>query len=217
MLLRVLVVTGIFAGLAVAQDEMALRKAFEGKKVQVKIDMPGDVSGVDVRPDSELPVDFPTLGRRVKRYGVSVREGDVVMVTQIKVKEKLIEFQLGGGGFGSFGDKWSLPSVPSSSHGESSEERRLKREIRSEKDDSRRRSLERQLSSARRRREYDERRNAGEIAQAKIERERLEMSKRETSGSRFNIRYEQGVPASALTPDALMKTLEKYVDFGGPR
>jgi hypothetical protein len=33
-----------------------------------------------------------------------VRRGDQVLVTKVKVKKDLIEFQLGGGGYGTFGD-----------------------------------------------------------------------------------------------------------------
>lgn len=108
-----------------SQDELALRKFFEGKNVTVKLDMPADNSGIDIHPGAELPVEFPVVGKRIRRYGVALRNGDSVTVTQVKIKDKLIEFHLGGGGFGSFGDTWGLPSVPSTSRAESSEERRL--------------------------------------------------------------------------------------------
>jgi hypothetical protein len=38
--------------------------------------------------------------------------------------------------------------------------------------------------------------------------------KRAESGSRFNVRYRNGIPADALTPDGLMRALAQYVDFG---
>lgn len=201
------------AASALAQDELALRKFFEGKNVTVKLDMPGDNSGIDIHPGAELPVEFPIVAKRLRRYGVSLRNGDSVTVTQIKVKEKAIEFQLGGGGFGSFGDMWSLPSVPSTSRTESSEERSLKREISRTTDPKRRRSLESQLDSARRRRYREHERNVDRAEIAKVERSRVEQSRRESSGSRFNIRFANGVPPGALTPNGLMSILTDYVEF----
>lgn len=212
MLPKLLVALSLAAA-AVAQHELALRKFFEGKNVNVKLDMPGDNSGVDVHPGAELPVEFPVVARRLRRYGVSLRNGDSVTVTQVKVKDKLIEFHLGGGGFGSFGDMWSLPSVPSTSSSESSEERSLRREISRTSDPDRRRSLERQLDAARRRRYREQDRNRDRAEIAKAERSRLEQSRRESSGSRFNVRFADTIPPAALTPDGLMSVLAEYVDF----
>ena len=42
----------IAAAPAQAQDEAALRSYFEGRRVTVKIDMPGTSDGVDVRADA---------------------------------------------------------------------------------------------------------------------------------------------------------------------
>lgn len=212
-MLSKLLVSLILAASALAQDELTLRKFFEGKNVNVKLDMPGDNSGIDVHPGAELPVEFPVVAKRLRRYGVSLHNGDSVTVTQVKVKDKLIEFHLGGGGFGSFGDMWSLPSVPSSSSSESSEERSLKREISRTNDPSRRRSLERQLDSARRRRYREQDRNRDRAEIAKVERSRVEQSRRESSGSRFNVRFANGVPPGAITPNGLMSILAEYVDF----
>lgn len=96
-----------------AQSEEALRKRFEGTHVTVKLDMPGDVSGIDLYPGTGQPVDFRRIGSRIRLYGVAIRRGDSVMVTQVKVKPKLIEFQLAGGGYGTWGDKFSEPSTGS--------------------------------------------------------------------------------------------------------
>jgi len=207
-----LLLTLFLAAAGLAQDEMTLRKFFEGKNVAVKLDMPGDNSGVDVYPGAEMPVEFPVVAKRIRKYGVALREGDSVKVTEVKVKDKLIEFQLGGGGFGSWGDRWGLPSVPSNS-GESSEERAIKREISRTKDPDRKRSLQRQLDSARRRRYREQDRDRDRVELAKMERARVEQDRRERSGSRFNLRFERGVPARALTPNGLMEILAEYVDF----
>ena len=40
-------------------------------------------------------------------------------------------------------------------------------------------------------------------------------AKRAESGSRFNVRYRNGIPSDALTPDGLKRALGQYVDFGG--
>ena len=43
---------------AFAQNEDALRTFFEGKRVTVKIDMPGTSDGIDVRPDTTRAIDY---------------------------------------------------------------------------------------------------------------------------------------------------------------
>ena len=40
------------------------------------------------------------------------------------------------------------------------------------------------------------------------------IQKRAEAGSRFNIRYDNGVPPDGATPAAIMASLSKYVDFG---
>ena len=92
---------------AFAQDEAALRSYFEGRRVTVKIDMPGTSDGVDLRADAPRPLDYARYGQRLKIYGPALRAGDTTTVTLVKVKKDSIEFQLGGGGFGTFGDDTS--------------------------------------------------------------------------------------------------------------
>src|SRR5438034_11154439 len=88
---------------ATAQNEDALRTFFEGKRVTVKIDMPGTSDGIDVRPDTTRAIDYKRYGDRLKSYGTAIRAGESTVVTLVKMKKDLIEFQLGGGGFGTFG------------------------------------------------------------------------------------------------------------------
>ena len=92
---------------AFAQNEGALRTFFEGKRVTVKIDMPGTSDGIDVRADATRAIDYKRYGDRLKNYGTAIRAGESTVVTLVKVKKDLIEFQLGGGGFGTFGDDTS--------------------------------------------------------------------------------------------------------------
>ena len=73
---------------ASGQSEAVLRSFFEGKRVVVKMDMPGDKSGVDIHPESSQPLDWPKIGDRLREYGVALYRGDAVMVTLVKVKKK---------------------------------------------------------------------------------------------------------------------------------
>jgi hypothetical protein len=94
----------ITPALLFGQSEAGLRGHFEGKHVTVKIDMPATKDGVDVYPFTPRPLDLKDYSRRIKNSGAALKKGDSVIVTEVKVKEKNIEFQLGGGGFGTFGD-----------------------------------------------------------------------------------------------------------------
>src|SRR5260221_8694523 len=89
---------------AYAQSEAALIDFFEGKSVVVKIDMPATQQGIDVFPDARRPLDFAAYSARLKTTGVAIRNGESVLVTKIRMKDNLIEFQLAGRGYGTFGD-----------------------------------------------------------------------------------------------------------------
>ena len=101
-----------------AQGEAELRDFFEGKSVRVKMDMPATQQGIDVYPDARRPINFEEYSARVKASGISIRTGDSVIVTRVRLKDKIIEFQLAGGGYGTFGDDTSgsvyTPSTPKS-------------------------------------------------------------------------------------------------------
>ena len=90
-----------------------LRRFFEGREVVVKMDMPGDKSGVDVHPESSRPVDYPKVGDRLRGFGIALYKGDAVMVTLVKVKSKNIEFHLGVGEPRSPAVPTSAPMSPS--------------------------------------------------------------------------------------------------------
>ena len=103
--------------LACAQNEAALQRYFEGKQVRVKIDMPGTHDGIDLYWKKDPPVDFKTYSQRLKKFGVALRDGDTVRVTTVRLKQKNIEFQLGGGGYGTAGDDSGsvyLPAITTS-------------------------------------------------------------------------------------------------------
>ena len=71
------------------QDQAALSQSFEGKQVTVKMDMPGSQTGVDIYPNKPQPLDTKSYAARLKSFGVSLRNGDTVMITKVKVKKTL--------------------------------------------------------------------------------------------------------------------------------
>jgi hypothetical protein len=205
---------------AVAQSEEELRAFFEGKTVVVKIEMPGTEAGVDVRPGTPQPIAFPSLARRLKLFGTALRPGDQALVTKIKVKKDLIEFQLGGGGYGTFGDDASpnvnVPSVPKSAR-----EREMEDDLQRTNDPDERRRLRERIDRLKRDRQREDARNQARAAEAREIKVANIRQRRAEGGSRFNIRYEPIVPAEALTPEGVMLALAEYVDFspiapGGP-
>src|SRR5688500_1181925 len=91
-----------------AQNEGVLRQAFEGKVVTVKIEMPATSRGVDVYPLDQMPVNFRDVAQRLKDNSTALKIGQQVMVTKVLVKgHSHVEFQLGGGRCGTFGDDTS--------------------------------------------------------------------------------------------------------------
>jgi hypothetical protein len=207
------VVVVALAAPAAAQNEAALKSYFEGKRVTLRIDMPGTSDGVDVHADASRAIDFNHYKDDLKRYGTAIRAGDAILVTLVKVKKDLIEFQLGGGGFGTFGDDTST-SANIRLVEKSDREKQLEKRIRDEDDKERRRELQRDLDGLRDRRERENRR-------IMAERERIQEQKRERladerlrGGSRFNLRYDDRVP-SGMRPEDVMAALAEYVNFGG--
>src|SRR5262249_17861835 len=104
-LIGVALATALTAGpRADVQTEDQLRQYFEGKTVVVKIDMPATQEGVDVFADARRPIDFEQYRARLRSTGTAIRSGETVMITKLKVKDKMIEFQVGGRGRGAAGD-----------------------------------------------------------------------------------------------------------------
>jgi len=203
---------------AFAQNESALRAYFEGKQVILRVDMPGTSDGVDVRVDRGGVMDAGDYGTRIKRYGVSLQAGERVVITLVKMKSDHIEFQLGGGGFGTFGDDTStavyVPYVEKSRR-----EIELEKRVREEDDRRVRRDLQRQLDDLRTERERANRRIDEERAHLEqMKRDRV-AAERQRGGSRFNLQYGGNVPRD-VRPDDVINALAEYVDFsplrGGP-
>ena len=203
----------VLAAPAAAQTEEALRTAFEGKRVTVRIDMPGTSDGVDIHGDARHALDYKEYGDRLKRYGTAIRAGDSVTVTLVKTKKDIIEFQLAGGGFGTFGDDTSTSvSIPDAKKTE--REKDLERRIDDEHDRDRRRTMERELDDLRDRRDRENRRIAAE-RERQSEAKRIRIAEqRLRGGSRFNLRYDDRVP-EGIRPQDVIAALGEFVDFGG--
>src|ERR1700727_2443591 len=87
-----------------AQSAADVQNYFQGKQVQLKIDMPGTQQGIDLRFDRGAPMDWKQYSSRLKKFGVAIPKDERATVTTIVVKKDMIEIQLDGGGFGTFGD-----------------------------------------------------------------------------------------------------------------
>ncbi|HYF38173.1 MAG TPA: hypothetical protein VD930_00700 [Gemmatimonadales bacterium] len=196
-----------------AQTETVLKEYFEGRTVSPKMAMPGTEEGVDVYPGSPRPLDYSRYADRLKDYGTAIRPGEPVIVTKVRLKSKHIEFQLGGGGYGTFGDETSsnvsVPPAPVTKR-----EKNLEAELKRETDPGRKRALKEELDELKSAREREDARNRSALAEAQEHRKENIRQRRREGGSRFNLRYADRVPREALTPEAVMTALRQYVDFG---
>lgn len=196
-----------------AQDEVTLRRFFEGKQVIVKLDMPASHEGVDYRFREEPALDFRSYSSRIRKYGISIRNGDKVMITGIKLKKKNIEFQLAGGGYGSFGDDNGEVATPNIS--KSKREKQLERDIEREPDSGQRQRLRRDLDRLRDQRERDERRQREAAAELETVKKAEVAQKRLQSGSRFNLWFpDKYLNENVPSAEDIMDMLQEWVDFG---
>jgi hypothetical protein len=198
---------------AQASGQSALQSYFVGKQVTLQIDMPGTAKGVDLRQDRDDPMDWKQYSSRLKEFGPAIRSGDRSTITTLLVKKNLIEFQLDGGGFGTFWDDDSTTVTPYHVD-KSSYEKQLERDIRDTSDPQRKRELQRQLDYVRRQREREQRTDDRAAQIASQMKTQQVTDKRLRGGSRFNLRWNGSIPQDQLTPDALMKMLGAYIDFG---
>lgn len=195
-----------------AQNEDALRDAFEGKTVVVKLDMPATAKGVDIEPGADRPLDYTEYAKRLKDYGTAVKAGTPIMVTKVRVKKDLIEFQLGGGGFGTFWDD-DATNVYVAPAQKTRREKDLEKQVKAETNAAKREKLQQELDDLRKAREREDAANRAAVAIAEQAKRAQVREQALSAGSRFNIRYDDHVPASALTPDAVRAALADYVGF----
>jgi hypothetical protein len=198
------------------QNPDSLSSYFTGKEVVLKIDMPGTQQGVDLRYNKDNPMNWKEYANRLKSSGAAIHKGDTARVTAVVVKDDRIEFQLDGGGFGTFLDDSSTTVTPKTIE-KSDYEKQLERDIANTTDDDQRRRLQRDLDRERSRRERQEADNraaaqiASQIKAQKVADDRLR------GGSRFNLRWSGSIPPDQKTPDAVKKLLADYVSFAGPQ
>jgi hypothetical protein len=199
---------------AVAQNPDMLSGSFEGKQVVVRMDMPATQKGVDVYPDRQPTLDTKSYGDRLKQFGVSLRNGDTTMVTKVKVNKDNVEFQLGGGGFGTARDN-SDTSVHFTPANKSDREKELENQLKNETNPDRRRSLQRELDYVRTERERRDAYNRARAEDDAAMRTQQVDIKRQQGGSRFNIRIDARKMGDSLTPQVVMDALAAYLDFSG--
>lgn len=138
------------------------------------------------------------------------------MVTKVKVKSRHIEFQLDSGGYGTMGDETST-NISTAATPQTRREKNLEAELKRETDPAKKRAMREELDDLKREREREDARNRTAVAEAEEHRKENVRQRRLEGGSRFNIRYQDQLPSSALTPDAVMSALAQYVDFGDLR
>jgi hypothetical protein len=218
-MVRVIVGLGVVALFLAASPMRAQNGAdsvktyFTGKQVALKIDMPGTQKGVDLKFNQSPPMNWKDYSSRVKQFGAALRKGDTARVTSIVVKGDMIEFQLDGGGFGTFGDDTQTTVAPKQVE-KSDYEKQLEQQISQTDDADKKAQLQRNLDRerARRRREQQANDRAAQIA-SQLKAEQVATS-RAQGGSRFNLRWKGSIPQDQLNPDNIMKLLADYVDFG---
>jgi hypothetical protein len=201
----------IYSSSLFAQSEEALKKYFEGKMVVVKIDMPATQAGVNVYPLKDQPINFEKYGNTLKKYGTSIYSGDRIMVTKVKMKGKHIEFQLNGGGYGTFGDESAHVSTPNVS--KTKREKNLEQEVKREKDSKKKKKLREELDDLKKERELEQKKLHLEAEQQSEQKKALIRDKASQAGSRFNIRFDRDLTNRDRTPQAILEALAEFVDF----
>jgi hypothetical protein len=197
-----------------AQTEQDLRKAFEGRYVIVKMDMPATQKGVDMFVGREPAVDFNTYSTRIREFGIALHDGDRVLVTAVRVKKKNIEFQLGGGGYGVWGDDSGYVYVPTVY--KSDREKDLEKRIKDERDPDRRRRMQRELDDLRRDRERENRDNEAQKRDLEEQKKGEIAQKRLGAGSRVNLWFpDDRLSLGAPNPRELQGMLSQVIFFEG--
>lgn len=204
----------VFAQTTRKEAEAKLKQVFEGKKVIVKIDMPGTRDGVDIRPEKGAALDMAKYSRRLADFGTSIMKGETVVVTMVELGGDEVEFHLNGGGYGSGGDTSSEPVAPKYPQAlpKSSRELELEESLKTETNRSRIDYLRSELRRERDRRERDDERAMNDYRYRMEERESVIRERRLRRGSRFHVRFSE-LKTVTITPEMLMGYLAEYVDF----
>lgn len=211
LLMTVPTILGAAAAAPTMQDEAALRK-LEGTRVTVLMDMPATKEGINYYPQRGEKIDYRQYSDRIKDFGVAIEADTEATITEIRIKGKHIEFQLDGGGYGTFGDfQPSRPNVPYPRKTRREED--LERDLRDEDDPEAKRRIQRDLDYYRDQREQDyqqDRRQAAEQHDRDVERV---AEARLRAGSRINVRFDRDVPAQSKTTGGLQASLSELIRF----
>ncbi|HSR41614.1 MAG TPA: hypothetical protein VLL48_05575, partial [Longimicrobiales bacterium] len=156
-------------------------------------------------------IDYTKYGDRLREHGTALRPGDRVVVTKVKVKERHIEFQLGGGGYGTLWDEDG--EVYATWEGPSRREEELGKAIKAEKDPKVKAELEKERDGLRRERERQNELRSVLAAQASRQGRAATRSRALDAGSRFNIRFGGRVDPARVTPKSVMGALSEYLEF----
>jgi hypothetical protein len=190
----------------------SLEAYFTGKMVVAKVDMPGTEKGVDLDFAKAAPLDWKVYNSRLTDFGVAIHKGDSVQVTKVVIKSDHIEFQLDGGGYGTFGESTDTKVSPKDVD-KSAYEKDLEKQLKNTKDATQRQQIQRNLDKevARRERANSDAQAAAAVATRQKE---LELAdKRAHGGSRFNLNFKKTIPVDDKNPDAVVTLLADYVDF----
>jgi hypothetical protein len=193
-------------------DPASLEGYFTGKTVVVKVDMPGTEKGVDLDFEKAAPLDWKPYSSRLSDFGIAIHKGDAARITKIALKSDHIEFQLNGGGYGTFGDSTSTEVKPKDVD-KSKYEKDLEKQVKDTKNPKEKQDLQTQLDKEVEKRERQEQANKQEAAAATQVKVQELAEKRANGGSRFNLNFKKTVPPDDRNPDAVMKLLAEYVDF----
>ncbi len=193
-------------------DPTSLEGYFTGKTVVAKIDMPGTEKGIDLDFEKPTPLDWKSYSSRLNDFGIAIHRGDLVRVTKIALKSDHIEFQLNGGGYGTFGEDTST-KVNAKDVDKSKYEKDLEKQLDQTKDPKAKLDIQTQLDRERERRERQQQINRDEAEAASRVKAQQLAERRMRGGSRFNLNFKKTVPSDDRSPDAVMKLLAEYLDF----
>lgn len=193
-----------------AQSEAALWEYFEGRTVVAKVDLPATKTGFDIYPDSAPTLNDAQYGKQLKQFGVATQRNDLATITDVKVKAKSIEIELGGG---NSGNETSAPVYVAAVKSQS--EKILERDVERETDPVRKEKMEKELDDLRAQRAREDERLKAALAQ--FARASADTNRGASSVSRFNLVFPGGVPSRALRPEYVMAALKPWLDFDQDR
>lgn len=189
-----------------AQSEAALWQYFEGRTVIAKVDLPATKVGLDIYPDSAPAVNSAHYGKTLKEFGISARRNQAITITDVRVKPKSIEIELGGVSAGETSPSIYVVAV------KSQWEKNLESDLEHETDPARKERMARELDALRQRREREDVRLKAALEQ--LTRANPALDRRpQDSGSRFNLIFPGGVPSRALAPEYIVTALKPWIDF----